>query len=306
MNLCIGGKNDITKLLEIFENGGIITKMTITAIIPAYNNEVSIGTQVLITKKYVNHVIVVDDGSIDRTVKMAQLAGAEIIQHPMNMGKGAAIKSGFEYVKRNGARVIITLDPMGLNDPDQIPMFIDPILNGETDIVKSGRCVNGKKTSKDTQIGIHAFARHTLPAFRFGSNGHTTESEMLKDAENAGFRIKEVNIQEKHNIKDPAKNNSKGVINKLVKLLEDVELNRPIYYLTIPGIFCTILGVGLGLNFLNNFFLGEGLRFGPTLFMILLTIIGSFMAFSGIILHTMARIINENRIVKKVSKGGSA
>jgi glycosyltransferase involved in cell wall biosynthesis len=279
--------------------------MTITAIIPAYNNEVSIGTQVLITKKYANHVIVVDDGSTDRTVKVAQLAGAEIIQHPMNRGKGAAIKSGFEYVKRNGARVIVTLDSQGHNDPDQIPKFIYPILNGETDVVKSSRCVMGKKTSKDTQIGIHAFARHTLPAFRFGSNGHTTESEMLKDAENAGFRIMEVEIPEKQDIKE-AKNNSPGVINTLVKLLEDIELNKPLYYLTVPGILCTVLGLGLGLNFLKNFLLGEGLRFGPTLFMILLTIIGSFMAFSGIILHTMSRLINENRIDKKVSKGGAA
>jgi len=280
--------------------------MTITAIIPAYNNEVSIGTQVLLTKKYANHVIVVDDGSIDRTVKMAQLAGAEIIQNPMNMGKGAAIKSGFEYVKRNGARVIITLDPMGLNDPDQIPMLIDPILKGETDVVKSSRWVNGKKTSKDTQIGIHAFARHTLPAFRFSSNGHTSESEMLKDAENAGFRIKEVNTQEKHNIKDPAKNNSQGVINKLIKLLEDAELNKPLYYFTIPGIILASGGLFLGLNFLRDFYIGKNLNIGPTLLMVMLTIIGSFMAFSGIILHTMAKMINENKIVNKVSKGGTA
>jgi len=291
--------------LEIFENGVIITKMTITAIIPAYNNEVSIGTQVLITKKYANHVIVVDDGSTDRTVKVAQLAGAEIIQQSMNMGKGAAIKSGFDYVKKNGARVIITLDPMGHNDPDDIPMLIETILKGEMDVVKSSSCVNGKKTSKDAQIGIHAFARHTLPAFRFRSNGHTTESEMLKDAENAGFRIKEVEIPEKQDIKDPGKNNSKSCINKLVKLLEDVELNRPLFYLTVPGVLCTILGIGLGLDFLKNFYLGERLRFGPTLIMILLTIIGSFMAFSGIILHTISRMINENRIGKKGSKGGA-
>lgn len=282
-----------------------LAKMTITAIIPAYNNEVSIGTQVLITRKYANHVIVVDDGSIDRTVKVAQLAGAEIIQHSIKMGKGAAIKSGLEYVKQNGARVIITLDATGHNDPDDIPMLIDHILKGETDVVKSLRCVNGKKRSKDAQIGIHAFARQTLPAFKFGSNGHTTENEMLKDAQNAGFRIREVEIQEKQDIKE-TKNNSQGFINILVKLLEDIELNRPLYYLTLPGLLCTMLGTGLGLNFLKNFLLGEGLRFGPTLLMILLTIIGSFMAFSGIILHTMSRLINENRIDKKGSKGGAA
>jgi len=58
--------------------------MTITAIIPAYNNEVPIGTQLLITRKNAKHAMLVNDGSKDRTVKVAQLAGAEIILHTMS------------------------------------------------------------------------------------------------------------------------------------------------------------------------------------------------------------------------------
>ncbi len=63
----------------------------ITAILPAFNEEVSIGSVVLETKRYATTA---DDGSIDRT---AELAGAEVIRHPKNMGKGAALKMGFEF-----------------------------------------------------------------------------------------------------------------------------------------------------------------------------------------------------------------
>jgi len=63
----------------------------ITAILPAYNEEVSIGSVVLRTRQYADRVIVVDDGSSDRTAEVAALAGAEVLRHPQNRGKGAAL-----------------------------------------------------------------------------------------------------------------------------------------------------------------------------------------------------------------------
>jgi glycosyltransferase involved in cell wall biosynthesis len=70
----------------------------VTAIIPAYNEQISIGSMVLKTKQYVDRVIVVDDGSTDKTVEISKLAGAEVISHPTNMGKGVALKTGFKAV----------------------------------------------------------------------------------------------------------------------------------------------------------------------------------------------------------------
>ena len=66
---------------------------------------------VLKTKMYVNRVIVVDDGSTDKTAEIAVLAGAELIKHKTNMGKGKALKTGFEVAK--GAEIILTLDADG-------------------------------------------------------------------------------------------------------------------------------------------------------------------------------------------------
>jgi len=81
----------------------------------------------------------------------------------------------------------------------------------------------------------------------------------------------------------------------MVKILEDMELNKPLYYFTVPGIVFSMIGVGMGLYFLRDFYLGGRLLFGPTLLMLVLTLIGFFLAFTGIILHSISRFINKNR-----------
>ncbi|HEY9245340.1 MAG TPA: glycosyltransferase family 2 protein, partial [Candidatus Methanoperedens sp.] len=101
--------------------------MTIIVILPAFNKEVSIGSAVLHARQHVDHVLVVDDGSTDRTVEIAQLAGAEVIRHPTNMGKGMALKTGFEYAGRNGTKVIVTMDSDGQIDTQDIPKLTAPI-----------------------------------------------------------------------------------------------------------------------------------------------------------------------------------
>ncbi len=86
----------------------------IAAILPAYNEEVSIGSVMLRTRQYDDRVIVIDDGSSDHTAEVAEMAGAEVIRHPKNRGKGAALKTGFEAL--NGERVVVTIDTDGQHD----------------------------------------------------------------------------------------------------------------------------------------------------------------------------------------------
>ena len=83
----------------------------ITALLPAYNEEVSIGSVVLRTRQFADRVIVVDDGSLDRTAEVAALAGAEVLRHEENRGKGAALKTGFKSL--NGDSIIVTIDTDG-------------------------------------------------------------------------------------------------------------------------------------------------------------------------------------------------
>jgi glycosyltransferase involved in cell wall biosynthesis len=116
------------------------------------------------------------------------------------------------------------MDADGQHDPEDIPRLIQPILNGEADMVNGSRYINGKDRNTpfyrrigqkvldkvtnlnsglqvtDTQSGFRAFARNALPIFKFRSNGLAIESEMLVDAANAGLRVKEVEIGVRYDV----------------------------------------------------------------------------------------------------------
>ena len=118
---------------------------------------------------------------------------------------------------------------------------------------------------------------------------------MLADAANAGLRIEEVEIGVRYDVDGSSENPVSHGVKVLVKIFQDMELNRPLYYFTAPGIVISAIGIGMGLDFLRSFYHGSALQFGPTLLMILLTLVGSFMAFTGIILHSISRMINESK-----------
>lgn len=292
--------------------GGVLIK--ITAIIPAYNEEKTIGSVVLGTRQRVLRVIVVDDGSQDKTAEIAKLAGAKVLVHPQNQGKGAALKTGFQAARDSD--IIVTLDSDGQHEPREISRLLEPILNGEADVVNGSRYLNGngketpayrrvgqnvldtatnfsgKINVTDSQSGFRAFAGHTIPIFRFHSTDYTIESEMLIEAAKAGLRIKEVEIsatygEGTHHKKNPL---SHG-ISVLVRILQDMEFNRPLYYFTIPGLILMIVGMILGLKFFGQYLGGQMTTLLPTTLAALITILGAFVAFTGLILHSVSRMI---------------
>ena len=152
----------------------------------------------------------------------------------------------------------------------EIPNLLQPIINGEADIVNSSRYLNGgeKNTPSyrrvgqnvldiatnfnahssvtDSQSGFRAFAKHTLPVFNFLETGFGIESEMLIEASNANLKIKEVEITVRYNPNGSKQNPIRHGVTVLVKLLQDMEFNRPLYYFTIPGIILIIVGLSSG------------------------------------------------------------
>ncbi|HUS75047.1 MAG TPA: glycosyltransferase family 2 protein [Methanothrix sp.] len=287
----------------------------ITAILPAFNEEVSIGSVVLRTKQYADRVIVVDDGSSDHTAEVAAIAGAQVLRHAKNQGKGAALKTGFESL--NSDAVIVTIDTDGQHDPADIPRLVQPILRGEADMVNGSRYMNGNKKDTplyrrlgqvvldaatnldsglsitDSQSGFRAFSGWSKGVFRFGQSGLAIESEMLADAAAAGLRIKEVEIGVRYDVGVSSENPVTHGVRILLKVLHDMELRRPLYYFTAPGMLMAGAGILMGLEFLRIFAHGGSLQYGPTLLMVLLTLVGSFMALTGVILHSISRIMHE-------------
>ena len=132
------------------------TKMTVSIVIPAYNEAKTVKkvVEVINSLNCVDEIIVVDDGSIDGTADIAQKAGATVISHSKNKGKGAAIKTGFE--SSNGDIVaFIDADLKNLT-ASQVENIIKPILDGKADITKTKfkrkNCTNRKQTHKHIKL----------------------------------------------------------------------------------------------------------------------------------------------------------
>ena len=117
-------------------------KGRISAVIPAYNEEKHISKIIKETKKYVDCVVVVDDGSKDKTSVMAKKSNAVILRHLVNLGKGAALKTGCDYAVKNSAGFIIAIDADAQHDPKEIPRFLEGLKARE--IVLGYRKLNRK------------------------------------------------------------------------------------------------------------------------------------------------------------------
>lgn len=109
------------------------------AIIPAYNEATRVGNVITAVQKYVDAVIVVDDGSTDDTGAVGRAAGALVVRHGENSGAGAATMTGIEAARRMGATSVVTLDADEQHDPTDIPRLLEPVLQDTADIVFANR-----------------------------------------------------------------------------------------------------------------------------------------------------------------------
>lgn len=190
--------------------------MKVCCIIPAYQESRAIDQVIRIAQKYCTHVVVVDDGSTDNTGKIAQDNGATVLRHPTNLGKGAALRTGFDYTVKKQYDIMITLDGDLQHNPHSIPRFLDKIKQGYDIIVGSryqtqsedmpfARKLSNLITTTvlrvffkvpvtDSQSGYRAFKRRVLETIPVRDNGFAAETEILIDAQRAGFLISEVPI----------------------------------------------------------------------------------------------------------------
>jgi len=293
--------------------------LTIAAM-PAYNEERSIARMILFCRKYVDRVIVVDDGSTDATAEIAEAMGAQVIRHKDNGGYGAALRSCFEMARAIRADKMVIIDSDGQHDASEIPKLLNPLNNG-TDLVIGSRFCDGNSKNipayrrvgmkvldlatraaggadvTDSQSGFRAYGKKAIESIYIKDSDMSAGSEILLQAKDHNLHIREVPISCNYNVERASTQNpvSHG-IKTLLKVLQDMELRRPLYYFTAPGIIMAAVGIGMGLDFLRVFYHGGNLSFGPTLVMILLTLIGSFMALTGIILHSLSKIMHECKL----------
>ena len=200
------------------ENAGtcVQDRPGIAAVIPAYGEEKHIGDVVRRTRQQLDHVLVVDDGSNDQTAARAREAGAEVIVHPQNRGKGEAIKTGLRHWLDRQFTWAFILDADGQHRPEEIDRFVNVALASDAQMFIGNRmndlsgmpllrrivnrCMS-KRISRicgqeipDTQCGFRMLHRQLIPDVLGGANRFDYETEMLIFASRKGYRIESIPI----------------------------------------------------------------------------------------------------------------
>ncbi|MCR4314015.1 MAG: glycosyltransferase family 2 protein [Candidatus Uhrbacteria bacterium] len=191
--------------------------MKVIALIPAYNEERTIADVLTRTEPFVDGMIVVDDGSTDRTPQIARAHGAMVVSHVINRGLGAAIGTGFAAAMRLGADTVVTLDADGQHDPMEIKKFVEAIEQG-ADVVIGSRMLTGfegmplhRRAAQiignivtfvlfgawvtDSQSGFRAFTRWALEKIQIRTNRMEVSSELIAEANRNGLKLVEVPIK---------------------------------------------------------------------------------------------------------------
>lgn len=191
--------------------------MKTAVLIPAYNEEKGIVHLIEEIVRFVPDVIVVDDGSVDATADAVARTGASLLKHLKNQGKGAALRTGFDYILSKDFDGVLVMDADGQHAPADIPLFLEKsrrtdaglILGNRMEKIKSmprvRRLTNkvmsfilsfiARQRIPDSQCGYRLIKRKVLEAVSLSSSNYEIESELLIEAGKAGFKIDSIPVK---------------------------------------------------------------------------------------------------------------
>jgi glycosyltransferase involved in cell wall biosynthesis len=196
--------------------------MKLAVVIPAYNEEFAIGQVIQHVMSVDLHgiekkIIVVDDGSSDKTGNIAEVKGALVVRHILNRGYGGAVGTGIAAALRWGADLVVTCDADGQHSPDDIGRIIEPIRSGRVDVVFGSRMVDSRgmprtrrianhlanlatwillgTSTTDSQSGLRAFSRSAAAQIRITSNKYECSSEICGEVKRLHLRSLDVPVK---------------------------------------------------------------------------------------------------------------
>jgi glycosyltransferase involved in cell wall biosynthesis len=275
--------------------------------IPAYNEEKTIAKVVLESQRFADKVVVCDDGSSDLTGAIAERLGADVVWHERNMGYGAAIQSLFKRARELGADVLVTLDGDGQHDPNEIPKLVEPILQGEADIVVGSRLVDERLRAvmpwyrragvkfitrltngsseydkiKDAQSGFRAYDRKCTENLIISENGMGASSEILINARKQHLKICEVasSCDYGNGMKTSKRNPVRHGIDVVASIIKLVVEDKPL-----------TTGVFFGVWMLQMYASEHQIATNVALASIAFILIGLFSIFTAITLYAISRL----------------
>lgn len=281
---------------------------------PAYNEERKIPSLIKELFEYVDKVIVCDDGSKDKTTQVAEEAGATVIVHGQNMGKGAALKSLFNYVRDLDFDVLVTIDGDGQFLPSEIPKLVEPIKQNKYDVVigyrftdaempayrKFGNKILDKLTNaasdlpfRDTQSGYRAYTKKAIQQISFTAKGFGADSEILVSASRHALRIGEEKVTVKYDTGGATSTRhplAHGT-DVIALLLELIAVKHPLAYLGLPGLFFVVLGALFSVVVISLFNETRYFSVPNTLLSFGSLFIGILLILTAVILFAISRLL---------------
>jgi len=196
-------------------------KVTLAIVIPVYNEEKVIRQVIEGLPKKIDgidkiSIIAVDDSSTDQTLREVSKTGATVLHHRANLGYGGAVLTGLRAAQRTNSDIVATFDGDGQHDPQDIARIVGPIIEGRAEIVIGSRTkargmpvykkignwglnfitlVLSGKWSSDSQSGLRAFSKKSLPYLTNLSSGYEFCSEILIEAKRHRLDIQEVPVK---------------------------------------------------------------------------------------------------------------
>ncbi|RCV66022.1 Glycosyltransferase involved in cell wall bisynthesis [Methanophagales archaeon] len=279
------------------------------AAIPCYNEGLAIGSVVLKAKRHVDEVVVVDDGSTDDTTEVAEAAGAVVVAHDKNAGKGRAVKNALRYAVEHDFDTLVLLDGDGQHDPNEIPQLLVPLTNDTADIVigfrtfdqmpayrRVGRKVLDHATGghvRDSQCGFRALNRKAIDllAGTLVKDDFAVESEMTRIANEHELRFADVQINCRYgDFKTSTKHpvtHGVGVLNTVIGLIAE---KRPLLYVGLPGFITFLIGVFFGILLLQQYNQTRYFSLAYAMLVSIFMILGAIGLFMGLTFHVLTRL----------------
>ena len=285
--------------------------------IPAFNEEKNIEKIIKDCKKFVDDVIVCDDGSTDNTAALSKKQGAIVLQHEKNKGYGAAISTLFDYCRKENADVMITIDGDGQHDPNQVPLLLDAIKKHNVDVAIGSRFLNDHNVPgyrkagikiitsatnystnlkvSDSQSGFRAYSSAAIKEIFPTETGMAVSTEILLKVSNKGLSLAEVPITVSYQGDTSTQNPVSHGTSVFATTMKYVSIRHPLLFYGLPGIILFFTGLGLGVSFLDAYLYQQQVFYGSLLGSLVLILVGSVLILAAVLLYSMANLIRDKK-----------
>ena len=291
--------------------------MKIIVGIPAFNEEKNIAVLIIQLKKIADEIIVCNDGSTDLTSKIAEELGVTVINHEKNLGYGAAIRSIFLKSKNLDGDMLVTIDADGQHRIDDINKIINPIIDGESDLVIGSRFLDEsedevpqyrkvgikvitkitnatiKKQLTDSQSGFRAYSKKVLNELNPAELGMGISTEILIKASTKNFRISEVPIKIIYDGDTSTHNPISHGSSVLLSTIKFTSIEHPLKFYGIPSMI--FFAIGLFFIYFSVEYYTEIGRLNTNLTLVGAgtTLIAVVLFITGILLYSLVSVVRE-------------